>query len=115
MSLKPRITTFALDAEAKRKGTQLDRADASITPERRLLVALIHRAVCDVIGDIKFRVRDTSWTRKETTRNMSAMRDAREWLMSDVQTPWSFRWCCFYLDMHDENIDLIRAAVALNN
>lgn len=58
-------------------------------PEKLLIVAVIERAV-----------RDYFYPKKgNETRNLTQVRyEARGWLLSDSEEPFSFNWCCRQLD-----------------
>jgi len=62
--------------------------DRPILPEKRLVAAVLGRAVLDLfVGD---RLQRAS---------------ARDWLTNHKDnTPFSFVWCCEYLDLHVQNL-----------
>jgi len=59
------------------------------TPEKKLLVAVIQRAILDYLG------RPEKIARKDTRQLMQKHRAAAfEFLFSPENAPWSFRWIC---------------------
>lgn len=59
------------------------------TPEQTLVMAIIHRAVKDYLGDYY----EDDNERRACRIKREQKREAKYWLMSPLQHPWSFLWC----------------------
>ena len=54
-------------------------------PERTLLVAILERAILDACGLVTAASGDSKARIKA---------EARDWIASEIDTPWSFSWVC---------------------
>lgn len=77
----------------------IDTAAQEENAERRLLLAIICRAIDDVSpGFLPNSRRNGAWKRKRLKPKLLAI-EAREWLIDDSELPFSFVWLCDCLSL----------------
>lgn len=69
-------------------------------PYRELIVAIIERALLDASCTTRAMVGESY----DHMRARDIQLEAIDWLHSDTERPWSFRWICEQLDMGPDTI-----------
>lgn len=85
-------------------------AEIDYSPEHELLAQIIRRAVWDAFGAFK-----EGKSLRQQKRKRQAM-EAQEWLLSELQTPFTFRWICCHLNIDPDGfIQKLNMHIAKNS
>lgn len=84
---------------------EIETNPSPVTPELRLVVAVLVRAIRDIADDI---IVQDLYKAKNYQRCAS---EAEQWVNSESIEPWSFLWCCASLGFDEQISKAIRQAI----